>query len=231
MSERHPVQRLLLEAFPKWRDLASDCSIRRAFEADQNFEPELIGRIEALGAWDALIGRIQVKHPVGVSHLALHDLDLFSVWTEARAAVWADTAGLGIPKFTETEGEPDLKIDSGWVEAKRILRSDADREAAVLAREKNPITGFRMADPIGLSPKFVTKFESHFDKAMSQWGRQGQTGSLIVYVEVSTDLGVSPDEAFESLKAAASSAVTKEPRVRVVLSEDAGRMFDTAIHE
>jgi hypothetical protein len=151
MSERHPVQRLLLETFPKWRDLAPDCAIRRAFEADQNFEPELIGRIEALGVWDAMIRRMQVKHPVGRPHRVQHDLDLFNVRTEARAAVWAYTAGLGIPEFIEAEGEPDLKIDSGWVEAKRILPSDAGRKAAVAAREKNPVSGFRMADPIDLS--------------------------------------------------------------------------------
>lgn len=229
------MRRLLIDAFPTWHDLSPECAVRQAIERNQNSDQQVVETITEIGLRDAVIRGMRKKHPTGAAHHPEHDFGgLFGVMTEARAAAWAHRNGLGKLEFVASEGAPDLRFDSGWIEAKRLLTSDWDRAAQRLADETNPRTGFRMADPLAgdclaeVLSKLVKKFDGHFEKAVSQWDRQGRSGNLIVYVEIWPDLRVPSDEAFESLKFAARDAVATTPGTRVVMFDHAPRTFDIA---
>lgn len=201
---------LLMKAFPDASRLCEDCWVSKAIGEEQDAFGDALSVVTALGGESALIDRLRAEHPTDRCHRREYDDRLMEVFTEAEAFAWAAEVGrLGRPEFVTSEGAPDLRAGSWWIEAKTINESDVERAARDALQPALDSVGIVMRGPVELAaphPGLLRKFEYQLDDGVKKWQRQGTGGLAVFYEWVSVDFGTSDRQAEAEVRDWARSA-------------------------
>ena len=162
--------------FPSLTDNPPDarCWVANAIESDR---PELevfsnaLQVVDKRGELCAFAAKLIPEHPVNAEHKDQYDERVRDCLNEACAFAWANSSGLGTPKFSGGEGTPDISLSGGnWVEAKSIHRSDLD-----ISRMERMLAGEVDSGKVGKpSPGLYRKLGSSLDDAVEKFRRQDQ---------------------------------------------------------
>jgi len=222
-SEPSVLTSLLREAFPEWREFATNCWIYRAIDELQNDFADLIDAVNDGAGLRDFIGRLRTQHPTSRGHTTQYDKRLLDVFTEGAAFAWAhNVTELGKPSFILTPGSPGIRAGDVWIEVKTIRHSREEEhlhdEVFGPALDRG---GIIMRGPIALGPPpggLLAKLQSGLDDAIRKWDRQDRTGRLVVFYAFRADFGVSPRQTAQELTAWALRA-EKRTGAQVVICE------------
>jgi hypothetical protein len=140
--------------------------------------------VNASGERPSLIARLRPEHPAPPPHRNQYDERVFDGVTEACAFAWAWSAGdLGVPRFSQVEGTPDLVTDTGWwIESKALHASDKDKALVRALLETGEVTSGAVTEPgAGLQMKARSALENAAQKRSRQ-----KTGRLAVFFNLTS---------------------------------------------
>ena len=168
------LSRFLSDAFPELTNRPYDdpCWIAKAIQSD---DPRLsilstaLQVVEDSNQSALLTLKLNREHPSDREHDPQFDARVRDCLTEACAFAWASMRGIGTPIFYDSEGAPDILLDTGrWIEVKAIhhSREEAVRMEKMLSGE---ILSGLVAPP---SPGLFFKFDSSLLDAKKKFDRQ-----------------------------------------------------------
>ena len=114
--------------------------------------------------------KVRREHPMDREHNPQYDARVWDCLTEACAFAWAASRDLGILRFCDSEGSPDILLDSGrWIEVKAIHNSGDDHE-----RTRGMLDGEMDSGQV-LMPAdgFYKKICDSFADSLKKFDRQG----------------------------------------------------------
>ena len=196
-----PLQRFLHAAWPDALAFPETCWVRRAIAHNPDDWATALEALEEGGGLDDLTRRVLAEHPADKAHLDAHDIGVRTAFTEAEAYAWGFRKGL-TPKFVFNEGEPDLRIrDEGWIEAKTVRASDADRAEWESAQQRAASRGHnptRVGSVAPLARGFRNKLDADLADARKKWHRSGGS-TLCLFLCVSLDVPVDWNKAWRGI--------------------------------
>lgn len=218
-----PLSRLLLAAWPDAQSLPADCWVRRAVHRNTDHWATALEAVESGGGIDDLIERIKGEHPTDRTHAAGHDDGVIAAFTEAEAFAWGTREGL-TPRFVFERGAPDLATEGGgWIEAKTIRASDADRADWARARQKAAARGApvsRIGPVLELGAGFGRKADGLVADAYRKWDRVGGRPFCLFICVSELDLASEWDDAWDDLRARLADAVKPGSRLVAIWNHD-----------
>ena len=176
----------LSDAFPGINDTstADECWVAKAILSQHqalDVFSEALEEVERLGELLSFETKRKREHPLDPAHNPQYDARARDILTEACAFAWASYRGLGIPRFSDCEGTPDIHLDTGiWIEVKAVHHSqeEDERMKRMLAGE---VDSGQVTPP---NPGLYKKFSDSLKDAVQKFTRQGNqeaSGPNIVF--------------------------------------------------
>lgn len=193
------LPQFLSNTFP---DLANhgdpnECRVARAIQSTHPGLSILSAAIQVVDQHneiDSLMKKVQREHPVDREHNPQFDVRVWDCLTEACAFAWAASCNLEIPRFSDSEGSPDILLDSGcWIEAKAIHASDDDNERMGRMLDGDMDSGPVLMPPVGFYKKFCDSFSDSVKKFDRQGWQEG-ISNIVFFNLTSLDIPSIPNK-------------------------------------
>ena len=167
--------KVLNDVFPGITNIsaAEECWIAQAIWRQPPQFDVFSEALEEVERWGELLPfetRLKREHPLDRPHNPQYDARARDILTEACAFAWASYRRLGIPRFSDCEGTPDIHLDTGtWIEVKAVHHSQEEDE-----RVKRMLAGEVDAGQVTLpNQALYRKFSDSLKDAVQKFTRQG----------------------------------------------------------
>ena len=200
----------------------NECRVVKAIQSTHPGLSTLSAAIQVVDQYDEinpLTEKVRREHPMDRVHNPQYDARVWDCLTEACAFAWAASRNLGVPSFSDSEGSPDIILDSGsWIEVKAIHRSNDDHKRMRQMLAGGIDSGSVLMPPVG----FYKKFCDSFADSVKKFDRQGwQDGirNIVFFNLTSLDIPSLPNDESVNIELGMLAEEFENicPRVEVVM--------------